>query len=89
MDDRSVRELIIALRCLYEFPPVVQDAGVADFIVDLELLILRFCLEERCPVYESFRLDWVVVFQIESGDFEVSFEFVINGVLPEMVLNEM
>lgn len=46
VDYRSVRQFVVSLCGFDEFSPVIQHPGVADFVVNLQLFVLRLCLKK-------------------------------------------
>jgi len=49
--------------------------------MDLQLFISRFILKQGSSINISFCLNWVIILQIQSGNFQVCLQFIIYIVL--------
>lgn len=51
-------------------------------IVNLQLLVGGFVLEQGSSINVSLCLDWVIILQVETGYFQICVQLVVYIVLP-------
>ena len=61
----DIELLILPAGSLNEFPLVVEHSTLANFVDNLEVVVLGLGLELGCPVDVGLALYWVLVFQVQ------------------------